>query len=152
MQSAEVLHLAQQVTGVAEAERAIDGEVMLLHQVVHNARFALEANFLGESEHQAAKFFRAGVFDFDLVGDAAEEGIVSQRTRFEVGRKNDQLIKRYLDAAAAFQLQEVVPLFQGNNPTVQQLVDWHGLSAEVVDQQGSTAGEEPHQRPCLESL
>ncbi len=53
----------------------------------------------------------------------------------QVGAKDHQLVKGNLDLFSTAYTQKVVSFFQGNNPSVQQFIDTHSLSSEVIDQE-----------------
>ncbi len=76
-----------------------------------------------------------GIEHFDLVGNAAQERVVDQVVRLQVGREDEELIEGHLDLLAVGQVQEVVALFERHDPAVEQLDDAHPLAAEVVDHQ-----------------
>ena len=77
------------------------------------------------------------IADFDLVGNAAEEGLVGQVGRLQVRDEDDELLEGHLNLLAGGQRQEVVAVFQRNDPAIEQVGGRNPLPAEVVDQAGS---------------
>ena len=74
----------------------------------------------------AAKIFsytsRVGAWIPHLVPDAAQERVVHQVLRVEVGREDDELLERHLELLAAGDGEEVVPVFQRQDPAVEQFL------------------------------
>src|SRR6185295_18706159 len=80
------------------------------------------------------EFLFAGVANLDLERDAPQERLVHEVARLQVGRKNHQLVERYLQLLAGGQGEEVVPHFQGNDPAIEQVRRLDPLTSEIVDQ------------------
>jgi hypothetical protein len=76
-----------------------------------------------------------GGVDPDLVPDAAEEGVVDQVLRVEVGAEDDELLERHLELLPAGHRQEVVPVFERQIHRFSSSFGLTQLAAEVVDQE-----------------
>src|SRR5262249_51574079 len=114
---------------VAAAEWAADALVVLLDQIVDGrAAGILEAELGCQGRDHLAKTLLGGVCRLDLVGNAPEECFVDELTGLEICREYNQLIKRYADFLAVGQTQEVISLFQRNDPAVQELDRLHSLT------------------------
>src|SRR5690606_22703714 len=64
----------------------------------------------------------------------------------EVGRENDELLEGYLNLLATRQAEVIDPVFQGDDPPVEQGRRIDPLPAEVVDQQATAIAFELQRR------
>src|SRR5262249_60003502 len=77
-----------------------------------------------------------------LVADTSQKCIVDQFLRIQVRREDNQLLERYLNLLTACHGQEVMPVFQGQNPPVEEFLRTDDLPSEVVDQENAAVGLE----------
>src|ERR1700678_2562496 len=94
--------------------------VMAIDQVVNCRPIHLIEPELG-SEHgdHLPEHLLGRVGGLDLVGYAPEKRLIDELAGLEIGRENDELIKRDPDLFAAGQAEEVVPLLEGHDPAIQ---------------------------------
>ena len=135
MVSTVVANLEQQVAWVTESQRPIGLSEVFDDHVIDHLLSIGHAKALSHQREEPAELVLAGVDDLDLVGNAAQERLVDQLARFEVGRKHHQLIERHLDLFAVRKTEIIVARLQGHDPPVQQFVGAHLLPAEIVDHQ-----------------
>ena len=93
---------------------------------------------------QLAEFLFGRIEDFDLVGDAAQKGVVDQFLRLQVRGKDDQLIEGDLNLLAAGEIEKIAAFFQRHDPAVEQFVGAHPLPAKIVDDQDAAVAFELH--------
>ena len=141
-EGAQVPHLQEQVARLAAAERTAARLVVVFHEVLERRLVELEAEMVAHEHEQFSELPFRRIGDFDLVRYAAQEGVVDQISRFQVGGEDDELIEGDLQFAAVGQVEEVVTLFERNDPPVEQLIDAHPLPAEVVDDERAAVGLE----------
>src|SRR5689334_7112109 len=94
----------------------------------------------GEPLKDAVEFLPGRPLHLDLVGYPPQKRPIHQVRWIKVGREDDQLLERNLDRLAGMELQKVDPVFQWNNPAVEQCRWRHDLPAEVIDQQTAAIG------------
>ena len=85
----------------------------------------------------AGTLLRSGRRSQSCRESAARKASSTRSLRLQVRREDDQLLERHLDLLARRQREEIVPVFQRNDPAVQQLGRLDPLAAEVVDQQAA---------------
>ncbi|MCH7789700.1 MAG: hypothetical protein IH940_09685 [Acidobacteria bacterium] len=81
----------------------------------------------------------ADAADQDLGRDAAEEGVIAEGRRREVGRKHDPDLKWHFERDTE-QRQIVDASVERHNPPIQHLFGRHGLAAKVVDHEEAVVG------------
>lgn len=74
------------------------------------------------------------------VADPPQESLVDQVMWVEVGGKYEELLKWKLDLFSRMQGEVIHPIFQGNDPAVQQVAWSHALPPEVVDDEDPVIG------------
>ena len=74
------------------------------------------------------------------MAQAAQESLIHQVPGRQVGREDHQHVKRHLQLAPGMQGQVIDPVFQRNDPAVEQVARAHLLAAKVVDQQDPAVG------------
>src|SRR5262249_34371147 len=132
---AVVMHLKQQIARVAAAHPTTNRAVVFGQQVLHGAGVELAADQRRAQREQVAELVFERIIHVNLVRNAAQEGFIHQFMRLDVGREDDELVERHLDFFAGGQRQEIIALFQRDNPAIEQFERVHPLPAEIVDQQ-----------------
>jgi hypothetical protein len=74
------------------------------------------------------------------MAQAAQKGFINQFFRRQIGREDDQHIKRHFHLAPGVQGQVIDAVFQRDNPAVEQVARADLLASKVVDQQDTAVG------------
>ena len=82
----------------------------------------VHAEFAGVAIEDLFVNVAGGGVDVDFVPDAAEEGIVNEVLRVEVCREDDELLEGDLELLAAGDGEEIVPVFERQNPAVEEFL------------------------------
>lgn len=75
------------------------------------------------------------VSEMDLVWNSSQERLVDEVGWLEIRRENHQPLEGYLDLLASVQGKDIDPLFQWNNPAIEQSSWRHPLSAKIIDEE-----------------
>ena len=135
----DLLDVGQDVAGMHPAGAA--GAVVLAEDVVGGRLATGQAQLVRLADEDLLELLGGGIGDVDLVADAAEEGLVHQLRRVEVGGEEDQHPEGHLDLLADHRHVQVVdPLLEGHDEAVQQLPRRDVLAPEVVDQEDAAVG------------
>src|SRR5581483_2424535 len=137
--SADGLHDLQQISAIAGAWAAA-AVVVALVQVIDAVRARVHAQALDHVVEDLLVDVALGGVDFHLVANAAEEGVVDQILGVEVGRKDDELLEWDLELLAGSEREEVVAIFERQDPAIEQLLGTAQLAAEVVDEKDAAVG------------
>ena len=122
---------------MARPELAIAAVEVCVDQVLHGFFFVLKAHRRSEDFHDGLELALRRIGNLDLVRDAPQKRAVNQVFWFKVCREDDQLVEGNLYFLSTGKIQKVVSLFEWHDPSIEQLVDGHSLSTEVVDDQRS---------------
>ena len=131
---------------MAAAQAEFARLVVVLEQVFHEA--TVERDVLGVAvvpEDDDVVLVGRALAEH-LVVDAAQERLVHQLLRPDVGGKGHQRHERQLELLARVQREEVHAAFKRDNPPVQQVARRDALAAEVVDDQHAAVGHGLHGR------
>ena len=74
------------------------------------------------------------------MAQAAQECLIHQVLRGQVGRENHQHVEGDFDLAPGVQGEIIDAVFEGHNPAVEQVARADHLAAKVVDQQNAAVG------------
>src|SRR4051794_33323809 len=88
-----------------------------------------------------------GALGEHLVADAAQERLVHQIARADVGGERNQRDERQLELLAGLQREIVDAALERHDPAVQQVARRDALPPEVVDHQHAAVGERLQRRP-----
>ena len=72
--------------------------------------------------------------------DTSQKRIIDQCLGVEVGAEDNKLLEGHLELFTACNCEEIVPVFQRQNPSVQQLLGSALLAAKVINQKDPTIG------------
>lgn len=110
---------------------------MSLHEVIEALWIERYSQLFTHQFEELSEFAERRIGDFDFVGNASEEGFVDEIPRFAVGGEDDHLVEGKFHLTAGWEIEEVVSFFEGNDPAIEELIDGHLLSAEVIDDESA---------------
>ncbi len=122
---------------MAEPHGATGHPIAMLDEKIDLCGSGGDAGLCRQRGEQLAELLLGRIADVDLVGNSPEEGFIHQFARFEVRRKNHELIEGHLNLAAAPHGQKIVTLFERHDPPVQQLGWRDPLAAKIVDDENA---------------
>lgn len=138
--------LQKQVARVAIAHGATDRLEVLFDEVIDH--IGTKRDFC-DSAHDLEKFAESlfcWILDFDLVRNSTQKRVVDKVFWLEIGAEDDQLIEWDLNFLSVAHRQVVVAFFERYDPSIEQFVDTHSLTSEVVDQQNAAIAFELQRR------
>src|SRR3990170_2095839 len=137
---ADLHHAAQYVVGMARAQPDPPDRVLLVEQVADGLLAELESEAFAHLPADGHVFLFPQIVDLDLVPDPSEKRLVGQLARFDVRRKQDDLVERNLELLPVLEGEVVARLFQGNDPSVEE-IEWPDeLAPEVIDEEDPAVG------------
>src|SRR4029453_1869739 len=129
-----------QIARVASPERDAAATQFVVDEPVDDRGLAwhtLVTAVVRENLHELLDAWR---FRQDLVAQTAEERLIHQIARFEVGGKHHEHLERKLELLTGLQRQEVAATLEWNDPPVEEVARGDVLTSEVVDDQHTAVG------------
>src|SRR2546425_185031 len=128
-------HLIEQVARMACAQPAVIRSIVAAQQVGDHHFMEPELPALAVQLENPREAFDARILDRDLVGNPAQERLVGQRLRIEVGREHREHVERHLEFLPGVQRQVVDAALERHDPAVEEILRPNSLAAEVVDEE-----------------
>src|SRR3989337_1611669 len=114
-------HAAQYVVGMARAQPDPPDRMLLVEQVADGLLAELESEAFAHLPADCHVFLFPQIVDPDLVPDPSEKRLVGQLARFDVRRKQNDLVERNLELLPVLEGEVVARLFQGNDPPIEEI-------------------------------
>ena len=90
--------------------------------------------------------FGIGRAEEHSISHAAQQGWRHHDIGIKVGRDHQHLPERYFQLLAGSQGQVIYFVFQGNDPSIQKLVRFHGLTPAIIQQERAAVGLQVQRR------
>src|SRR5581483_2436576 len=128
--SANGLHCLQQIPAVAGPGAPIIVVIPFV-QVFHGLWARIHPQLLDDGVENARVDVPGRSLDAYLVANTTQEGVVDEVLGIQVRRKDRELLERHLEFLAGCHRQEVVSIFQRQDPAIEQFLGTAKLPAKI---------------------
>ena len=135
--------MPSEVARMAGQQRHVAPPVQLLDDVIDQAAVVGDRACSAQTRCQICLYSSGSIGqELDLVAEAAQESLVGDVLRAQVGREHEDQVERHLEVMAPARHERVLPRVHRHDPAVEQHGRLDALAAEVVDQQEAVVGLE----------